>query len=84
MSLLLLYRPRYEQLEYGDGYIPQALPKQRAKELELRAVLEQQLTKKVAELRQIEHVESVIAKTRRNQIQWEIEELLFMVMYLDD
>lgn len=84
MSLLLLYRPRYESLEYGDGYIPRELPKEKPKQVELRRVLEQELGKKVAELKKIEAIDSALAKEKRNRIQWEIEELLFMVMFLDD
>ncbi len=84
MSLLLLYRPRYESLEYGDGYIPQELPKEKRKQLELRKELEKELGRKVAALKQLDALDSAVAKQQRNRIQWEIEELLFVVMYLDD
>lgn len=82
MSLLLLYRPRYDDLEYGDGYIPRAKPVEleKRKEVEFRKELESLLTEKVTELKAVGKEDVA----RRNAIEWEIEELLFMVMYLDD
>jgi len=79
VSLFLLYRPRYEYLEI-DGYIPKPkeLRKVEKKTRSLREELDAQLSKKVVALKRVESVQ------QRSQIEWEIEELLFMVMYLDD
>lgn len=82
MSLLLLYRPRYEELEEIGGFAPEPKKrKKRAKKLKAPQTVELLSVSKIEEI--VKDQQQLIVKIKEKKDKWDEDELL-LFMFLDD